>query len=357
MKQAARKARTQSQGEKALAQAVPGASVRWREREDGLAATVVLPEGAPGEAHAAAEAALKAAGAAEVLVVGTGTAQEAPSRPASARGGHADPLSLGNTAPRRMREQKPEKRRPEGVRRVVAVASGKGGVGKSTVASRLALALGAKGYRTGLLDLDIYGPSLPMLFDVHEKPAVAESRMQPIERCGLALNSIGFLVSDEQALAWRGPMVMGAARQLIEETDWGELDWLIVDTPPGTGDAHLTMIQRLVIDAALLVTTPSPLAMADVRRGRQLFEKMNVPVLGLIENMAQTPDGQTPFGPGLGEAELAALGLGRLARLPLEAALGALPAEGGALGEAHLQPVVEALEKAAGSLDRAPSAQ
>jgi ATP-binding protein involved in chromosome partitioning len=329
---AARSAKVQAAGGKALAGLAPGARLTWREAEDGLAATVVLPEGAAQDLPVRVEHALKEAGAARVLVVGTGRAEEAP-KPPPPRGGHDDPLRLGTTAPRKPSAGRLEKKRPKGVRRVVAVASGKGGVGKSTVASRLALALRDRGERAGLLDLDVYGPSVPLLFGAFDHPEVTDGMMRPIERRGLSLLSIGMLVSEDQALAWRGPMVMGAVRQLMEESDWtgaeGEpLDTLVVDTPPGTGDAHLSMIQRLVIDAAILVSTPSPLALADLRRGAQLFEKMKVPVLGVVETMTGGP-----FGERLSEETLRTLGLASLARLPLSTSLSRLPSEGGELGQ------------------------
>lgn len=203
------------------------------------------------------------------------------------------------------------------------MASGKGGVGKSTVAAQLALALSRRGDTVGLLDLDIHGPSLPVMFDLEGlRPEVVDGQIMPLSAAGLQLMSIGFLVSEEQALAWRGPMVMGAARQLLDEVRWPALDWLVIDTPPGTGDTHLTLLQRTRIDGAIIVTTPSVLALADVRRGAALFRRMEVPILGLVENMALLPDGGPLFGPPLDDAQLQQLDLQSLARLALDPLLG-----------------------------------
>ncbi|MBB4659155.1 P-loop NTPase [Parvularcula dongshanensis] len=342
MKNAARRAQIETKGARLVDEAAPGARLTWREAEGGLAATVVLPEGAPDTLKPRIEEGLSNLGATRVLVVEQGPARQ-PSQPAAApRGGHDDPLRLGGAR----RTEPPTKSRPRGVRRVVAVASGKGGVGKSTVASRLALALAEKGERVGLLDLDVYGPSIPVMFGLSEKPALRDGAMLPLRARGLSLLSIGFLVAEDQALAWRGPMVMGAVRQLMEEADWtGEdgapLDTLVVDTPPGTGDAHLSMIQRLALDAAVLVTTPSPLALADLRRGKQLFERTGVPVLGVVENMASLPGGPGPFGEPLSEGDLEALNLKRLASLPLDAKLAALPARTDAVGTDLLGSVAD----------------
>lgn len=240
--------------------------------------------------------------------------------------GHNNPLALPKTGtPDPTLRARPTKQRPVGAKRVIAVASGKGGVGKSTVSARLALALNEiSPGRVGLLDLDIYGPSLPVMFDLEGvRPKIDDSQVLPLEAAGLLLMSIGFLVGEEKALAWRGPMVMGASKQLLDEVRWGPLDWLIIDTPPGTGDTHLTLLQRTRIDGAVIVSTPSPLAVADMRRGAALFTQMEVPLLGLVENMAVMPDGSTPFGPGPSEEELEAAGLTRLARLPFDPTLSA----------------------------------
>jgi ATP-binding protein involved in chromosome partitioning len=173
-----------------------------------------------------------------------------------------------------------------GVQHIVAVASAKGGVGKSTVATNLALALRDRGSKVGLLDADIYGPSIPTMFDLKESPTITDDRkILPVEKEGLKLISIGLLVPPEKALIWRGPMVMGAVQQLLNDVEWGELDVLVVDLPPGTGDAQLTLVQQVPLSAVVMVTTPQPVALVDVVRGVQMFEQTNVPIAGLIENM------------------------------------------------------------------------
>ena len=173
-----------------------------------------------------------------------------------------------------------------GVKRIVAVASGKGGVGKSTVAANLALALAASGWRVGLLDADIYGPSVPKLFGVSGKPDLIGKLMKPHEAFGLKLMSIGFLVDEATAMIWRGPMAMSALNQLLREVAWGELDCLIVDMPPGTGDIQLSMSQGVPLAGAVVVSTPQDLALIDARRGIAMFQKVSVPVLGIVENMS-----------------------------------------------------------------------
>jgi ATP-binding protein involved in chromosome partitioning len=171
------------------------------------------------------------------------------------------------------------------VRHVVAVASGKGGVGKSTVAANLALALADSGHRTGLLDADIYGPSVPIMLGI---PGIIDQRTTPLplERYGLRLMSIGFLVPPEQAVIWRGPMVDRALRQFLGDIDWGPLDYLVVDLPPGTGDAQLTMTQHAPLTGAIIVTTPQDVSLIDARKGLEMFRQVRVPVLGIVENMS-----------------------------------------------------------------------
>jgi ATP-binding protein involved in chromosome partitioning len=172
------------------------------------------------------------------------------------------------------------------VRHIVAVASGKGGVGKSTTAVNLAVALARCGLRVGLLDADIYGPSLPQMLGVQHKPEIRGDRMLPIEAWGVQTMSIGFLVDTEAAMVWRGPMVMGALQQLLGQVEWGTLDVMVLDMPPGTGDAQLTIAQKLKLAGAVIVSTPQDVALADARRGVRMFEKTQVPVLGLVENMS-----------------------------------------------------------------------
>ncbi len=171
---------------------------------------------------------------------------------------------------------------------MVAVASGKGGVGKSTVAANLAVALAQEGYRTGLVDTDIYGPSVPTMFGVEGlRPRVnAEKKIIPLEIHGVRLLSMGLLVDASEAVIWRGPMVSSAVRQFLGQTEWGDLDFLILDLPPGTGDIQLTIVQTVKLAGAVIVSTPQPVALADARKGVTMFEKVNVPILGMIENMA-----------------------------------------------------------------------
>ena len=174
----------------------------------------------------------------------------------------------------------------DGVGRVIAVASGKGGVGKSTVACNLAMSLRDMGHAVGLLDVDIYGPSLPILLGIDERPKVLKKRIQPIEVQGLKVMSIGFLMEEDSPVIWRGPIVTGIIRQFLQDVNWSGLDYLIVDLPPGTGDAQLTLAQSVPLDGAVVVTTPSDLALIDAARGLQMFRTLNIEVLGIIENMS-----------------------------------------------------------------------
>ena len=174
-----------------------------------------------------------------------------------------------------------------GVDAVIAVASGKGGVGKSTTAVNLALGLRDLGLKVGMLDADIYGPSLPKLLAIKEKPqTVGGTKLKPIDRYGLSVMSIGFLIDEETPMIWRGPMVMSAITQMLREVDWGKLDVMVVDMPPGTGDAQLTMAQQVPLKGAVIVSTPQDLALIDARRGVAMFKRVNVPVLGIVENMS-----------------------------------------------------------------------
>ncbi len=172
------------------------------------------------------------------------------------------------------------------VQHVVAVASGKGGVGKSTVAINLAVKLGQLGYRVGLLDADIYGPSLPMMVGIDEQPKVTENRLIPFEKHGIKVMSLGFILDIDQPVIWRGPMVMKAIEQMLGDVEWGPLDFMIVDLPPGTGDAQLTISQRVPLSGAVIVTTPQDIALIDARKGLAMFQKVSVPVIGIIENMS-----------------------------------------------------------------------
>jgi ATP-binding protein involved in chromosome partitioning len=205
---------------------------------------------------------------------------------------------------------------------VIAVASGKGGVGKSTVAVNLAVALAQMGLRVGLLDADIYGPSLPRMLGLARKPEVKGERLLPLPAWGLQAMSIGFLVDQETAMIWRGPMVMSALEQMMSQVEWGRLDVMIVDMPPGTGDAQLTMAQRVALAGAVIVSTPQDVALADARRGVRMFERTRVPVLGLVENMSffccpNCGHRAEIFGHGGARAEAHRLGVEFLGEVPL----------------------------------------
>ncbi len=190
-------------------------------------------------------------------------------------------------APQAPRAAEPPRLALPGVRYKVAVASGKGGVGKSTVAANLALALRRTGASVGLLDADIYGPSQQMMMGCTDKPRVSEEeKILPVDGNGVKVMSLGFLMDPDQPVIWRGPMVMKALQQFIEDVDWGTLEYLIVDLPPGTGDAQLTMTQQVPLDGAVIVTTPQDVALIDARKGLAMFQRVNVPVLGVVENMS-----------------------------------------------------------------------
>ena len=214
---------------------------------------------------------------------------------------------------------------PANLKNIIAVASGKGGVGKSTVSANLAIALSQAGAKVGLLDADIYGPSQPLLFGVNQKPAARRGKITPIIAHGVALMSIGFLVDTAKAVAWRGPMVSGALQQLLRDTDWPELDYLIIDLPPGTGDIQLTLAQKIPVTGALIVTTPQDLALIDAERAMALFDKVRIPVLGIIENMSfyhcpHCAHDEQLFGSGAGNT------LAKKASVPLLGQLPLLPA-------------------------------
>jgi ATP-binding protein involved in chromosome partitioning len=211
-----------------------------------------------------------------------------------------------------------------GVKSIIAVASGKGGVGKSTTSVNLALALRDLGLKVGVLDADIYGPSMPKLLAIREKPqTIGGTRLKPIERYDLKVMSIGFLIEEETPMIWRGPMVMSALTQMLREVEWGDLDVMVVDMPPGTGDAQLTMAQQVPLAGAVIVSTPQDLALIDARRGVAMFKRVNVPILGVIENMSYfvCPDCGTRsdiFGHGGAQHEAERLKVPFLGAVPLD---------------------------------------
>jgi len=232
--------------------------------------------------------------------------------------GHAHPRETGRPA---------AKAGVPGVDAIIAVASGKGGVGKSTTAVNLALGLVANGHRVGILDADIYGPSLPRLLGLKGRPEAIEGRtLKPMEAYGLKVMSMGFLVEEDTPMIWRGPMVISALTQMLREVAWGDLDVLVVDMPPGTGDAQLTMAQQVPLAGAVIVSTPQDLALIDARKGLNMFRRVDVPVLGIVENMSYfvAPDTGTRydiFGHGGARREAERLGVPFLGEVPLDMAI------------------------------------
>jgi ATP-binding protein involved in chromosome partitioning len=270
--------------------------------------------------RAAAERAVRALPGVEQAMVAL-TAERRPG--AAARS--APPPQMPGTAPREAGP--PPKAGVPGVGAIVAVASGKGGVGKSTVAVNLALALKVQGLKVGIMDADIYGPSQPRLMGLKGRPEPLGGRvLKPLERYGVKVMSIGFLVEEETPMIWRGPMVMSALTQMLREVAWGDLDVLIVDMPPGTGDAQLTMAQQVPLAGAVIVSTPQDLSLIDARKGLNMFRRVDVPVLGIVENMSTfiCPHCGTRtdiFGHGGAEAEAARIGVPFLGGVPLHSAI------------------------------------
>jgi ATP-binding protein involved in chromosome partitioning len=252
-----------------------------------------------------------------------GSAASPPAVPAPHRHAHGVQPVSAHKPPQSPASPMSKQSEIPGVAAVIAVASGKGGVGKSTTALNLALGLRDLGLRVGLLDADIYGPSVPRLTGIHEKPKLNDDRkMIPIERFGLSIMSIGFLVEEDTAMIWRGPMVMSAITQMLRDVAWGTLDILVVDMPPGTGDAQLTLAQNVPLKGAVIISTPQDLSLIDARRGLAMFKKVNVPVLGIVENMSyfQCPECGTRsdiFGHGGARHEAERLGVPFLGEIPL----------------------------------------
>jgi ATP-binding protein involved in chromosome partitioning len=274
----------------------------------------------------AAERAVKelpdVAGAVVALTAEKKAGQGSPApRPAAPRPSPAAPRHGHGPAPSGPQSAK---RGVPGIQSIVAVASGKGGVGKSTTAVNLALGLLANGLKVGILDADIYGPSMPRLLGISGKPEVVNGRtLKPMQKYGLKVMSMGFLVSEDTPMIWRGPMVVSALTQMLREVEWGELDVLVVDMPPGTGDAQLTMAQQVPLAGAVIVSTPQDLALIDARKGLNMFRKVDVPVLGIVENMSyfiapDTGKRYDIFGHGGAQREAERVGVTFLGEVPLE---------------------------------------
>lgn len=252
-----------------------------------------------------------------------------------------------------------------GVKHIVAVASGKGGVGKSTVAANLAVALSRRGLKVGLVDADIYGPSVPMMFGTeNEQPGVFEREgkpvIVPIEKFGIKLLSIGYFVDSSKALVWRGPMATSALNQLLSDADWGVLDFLIIDLPPGTGDIQLTLAQSYSVSGAVVVTTPQKVAFADVKRAAGMFkqDKLTIPLLGLVENMAYFSPEDMPekkyfiFGQGHGEQFARELGIPLLGQIPIVEQIAASGDNGSPIALDSSSPVAQAFDAVAASIEK-----
>ncbi len=289
--------------------------------EDGTVTVALsIPDASPSvieKIHADIRAALEPEFSADKIVIREAAAAAAVS------------LKMVGKAPSAARAGSAEAGLLPGVRHVIAVASGKGGVGKSTIAVNLALALALRGHSVGLLDADIYGPSIPLMMGLAgERPQLDASgkRLIPFERCGVRVMSLGFLVEQETAVIWRGPMVMKALEQLLRDVVWGELDYLVLDFPPGTGDAQLTLTQRLRLSGAVIVSTPQDVALADAVKGVAMFRKVNVPILGMVENMSwfrcpHCDERSEIFGHGGAHRRAKSLGVPFLTDFPLDPAL------------------------------------
>lgn len=243
---------------------------------------------------------------------------------------------IGNAAPKLLPD----------VKYTIAVASGKGGVGKSTVSVNLALSLAKLGFKVGLLDADIYGPSIPLMMGITGKPQIYQeegtNKMIPLENYGIKLMSIGFLIDDDNPVIWRGPMASGAVKQFMSDVEWGELDYLIYDLPPGTGDIQLTLVQTIPLTGSIIVTTPQEVSLIDAKKGLKMFEKVNVPVFGIVENMSyfiapDTGNRYDIFGTGGGESLAKELNSTFLGGIPLDPRI----REGGDSGKPIVQDLPE----------------
>lgn len=265
-------------------------------------------------ARAEAEARLKALPGVETVSIVMTAHSAAPPPPSLKGGGHGHAHGPAKA-------QGPE--RISGVARIIAVASGKGGVGKSTVSANLATALAAEGRRVGLLDADVYGPSQPRMLGVSGRPASPDGKtILPLRNHGVTLMSLGLLTQEDEAVVWRGPMLMGALQQMLFQVQWGALDVLVVDLPPGTGDVQMTLCQKAVVDGAIVVSTPQDIALLDARKGIDMFKKLGTPILGLIENMSthvcsNCGHEEHIFGHGGVAREAEKLGVPLLAEIPL----------------------------------------
>ena len=284
--------------------------------------SVNVPEGFPadlGQVRSLIEDKLGALDEIETLLVVMTAPREAPPAPEPPKLKQRPTEAPG-------RDMRPHSAAIPGIRAIVAVASGKGGVGKSTTAVNLALALRSLGLKAGLLDADIYGPSLPRLLDIQARPEIEDDRVVPITKYGLKTMSMGFLMEEDNPVIWRGPMVVSALMQMTREVDWGELDVLVLDMPPGTGDAQLTMAQQVPLAGAVIVSTPQDLALIDARKGLKMFKSVDVPILGIIENMSSFVcphcGGESHiFGHGGAEADARRLGVPFLGAVPLHMAI------------------------------------
>jgi ATP-binding protein involved in chromosome partitioning len=233
-------------------------------------------------------------------------------------------ISKKSKAPEPQQTQQPQQVLP-GVKQIIAVASGKGGVGKSTVAANIACALARTGAKVGLMDTDVYGPSVPTMFDIFDRPNITtQKKLIPLEKYGIKLVSMGFLVDVNQAMVWRGPMATSAIKQFMSDVEWGELDYMVLDLPPGTGDIQLTIVQTVPLSGAVIVSTPQTVALDDVRKGVAMFNKVNVPVLGVVENMAYFTPPDMPdkkyhiFGEGGAKRLAEELAVPVLGEIPIE---------------------------------------